>query len=311
MTIGIYSLYAAPAVLAFIIKLVALFYLIRSSSQPKLFAVVVGLILVLNFSEIMLIREIALSMNSEYLVKAYYAISVLAWMAVFAYVCEISGLRIKRSIFLIFFIGAVIAFVSLSSDFIVAGAVPLGNVITAERGPVYPVWQLFCFGMIGLSMITLYLGYRRASDHQTELRNLYTALALSPIFIVCLAILVLMFLEIKINAVILLPLATSLFMVIQIATERQHKVTDLRRFVPFSQERKTYSEIMDIFSSYSRDEVTYREAVSEIERLLVLQKYDKNQGNASETAGRMGMPRSSLYSIFNRLGIESRGEQKS
>ena len=81
-------------------------------------------------------------------------------------------------------------------------------------------------------------------------------------------------------------------------------MTDVRRFIPFSDERQTSNHIMDIFSSYAQDKVNYRDAVSSIEKLLVEHKYDKNDRNATYAAEKMGMPRSSLYSLFNRLEIK-------
>jgi len=60
---------------------------------------------------------------------------------------------------------------------------------------------------------------------------------------------------------------------------------------------------MDIFSTYSQDKLSYRDAVSHIEKLMVEHKYEKNNRNATYAAEKMGMPRSSLYSLFNRLQI--------
>ena len=61
---------------------------------------------------------------------------------------------------------------------------------------------------------------------------------------------------------------------------------------------------MDIFSRYAQDEVNYRDGMAEIEKLLVLHKHSKSEGNVSQTAASMDIPRSSLYSIFRRLEIE-------
>ena len=115
-----------------------------------------------------------------------------------------------------------------------------------------------------------------------------------------------MALNLNINATVFVPIMISVFLYITVKSEAQHKLTDLRRFMPFSPERKTSQDIMELFSSYARDETTYRESVNEIEKLLVMHKYNKNEKNASATAETMGMPRSSLYSIFNRLGIKTK-----
>lgn len=61
-----------------------------------------------------------------------------------------------------------------------------------------------------------------------------------------------------------------------------------------------------IFSAYARDNVDYRDAISQIEKLLVIRKFNKNKGNASATAALVRMLSSSLYSIFNRLKIDTK-----
>ncbi|MFQ3226741.1 MAG: hypothetical protein ACI8RW_000119 [Porticoccaceae bacterium] len=71
-------------------------------------------------------------------------------------------------------------------------------------------------------------------------------------------------------------------------------MADIRRLLPGSPERQACNEIMDAFSQYARDDVSYREAVSDIERLLVLYKYQKNHDNARATA-----EQASLVTLFN------------
>ena len=229
---------------------------------------------------------------------------------IFLYVSEITKLNFTKSKALLAFSGLIVITTIAFSDLIVSGSSTLNYSITASQGKLYVVWQLFCL-MTGIATsLALWIGLKSAKDHQLEIRCVYTAFALAPLVLLSLLILVLMGLGFQVNAVVAMPVATTLFLVIMLTSEYQHRLTDVRRFLPWSNERRTSQKIMDIFSNYSRDDLEYRQAVSEIERLLVLHKYDKNEGNASETAGKMGMPRSSLYSIFNRLDIESRGDKK-
>jgi beta-lactamase superfamily II metal-dependent hydrolase len=135
-------------------------------------------------------------------------------------------------------------------------------------------------------------------------------LAVLPLLVVAISVVVLMSMGIKINAAGIVPVLTTLFLLITIRGEANHKLTDVRRHIPFSLERKTSAQIMDIFSRYAQDEVNYRDGMAEIEKLLVTHKHSKNKGNVSVTAASMDIPRSSLYSIFRRLDINVKEQEK-
>ena len=137
-----------------------------------------------------------------------------------------------------------------------------------------------------------------------QIRCSYVLLAFSPLIVSCLFVIGLMAMGIPINATIIMPITTTIFLFVIIKSESKHKLTDLRRYLPRSSERQTSKEIMELYSLYSQDEISYRECMNQIERLLVIHKYAKNGNNASATAKSMEMPRSSLYSIFNRLKID-------
>ena len=121
--------------------------------------------------------------------------------------------------------------------------------------------------------------------------------------LVGITLVVLMGFGIKVSGAAILPVTTTLFLLITLKGEPKHGLTDIRRHIPLSLERRKSGQIMDIFSSYAKDELSYRDSLTEIEKLLVTYKHDKNNGNVSTTASTMNIPRSSLYSIFRRLDI--------
>lgn len=300
-----------PAVLALIAKLAVLLVSSKHKPESNLFIPLILLFAVINLCEILGLWEFLHGLEGLMMLKAYYALTIAGWCVIYLYVVDITGLNFRKVKMLVISSSVLLAAVTIGTNGVVAGVDVLNYSMTVSRGNLYVLWQAFCLTAVAATCGSLWIGYKKAKEHLMEIRCVYTAMALAPIILVSLFLLVVMSLGYQINAVVFMPVATSLFLVIMLASEYQHRLTDIRRFLPASDERKTSSKIMEIFSSYSRDDIEYRQAVSEIERLLVLHKYDKNKGNASETAGKMGMPRSSLYSIFNRLEIESRGDQKS
>jgi hypothetical protein len=236
----------------------------------------------------------------------YYVISIASLLFISWYVASLVSLRDSIHIKVTTPLCLIIVALVLATDLIVSGSTPLSYILTATRGPLYWIFQLLSIVLLTSILAQLFTAYFKADTHIVEIRIAYTAMALVPLFVTMLLVFILMNLGVLINATVLLPFATTLFLIITLASEYQHKLTDVRRFLPFSDERRTSNEIMEIFSSYARDDANYRDSISEIERLLVLHKLNKADGNASLTAEQMGMPRSSLYSIFNRLKIKVR-----
>jgi len=306
------NIYVLPALLALLVKLVVLFYAFGGQKHSKVFAVMVSAFAIHNVCEVLVILQGGGVVSYSMILPFYYVSSIGAVLAILLYASEVSRIRVPQIKF-----GAVFAAVALSglvlfSQSIIGGERTLGYSVTAIRGSMYWMFQAFSLLAFVAAVILLIKGTQHSNeggsrdldDHLVEIQSSYTLLALSPLVIVSLVIMIAMNIGLKMNAVWLLPMATALFLVITLKSEAQHKLTDLRRFVPWSRERKTSREIMEIFSGYTRDDTSYRDAVGEIEKLLVMHKYQKSGGNASKTAQQMGMPRSSLYSIFNRLSIK-------
>jgi len=196
------------------------------------------------------------------------------------------------------------------TDFLISGAHTIGYSMTADRSEGY--WLFLLFSLVSFFTIYGYLitGYIRAKSHLTEIQCGYTLWALMPIMLTSVTLMILMKMGLQVNAALVMPFATAAFLVITLKSEKVHGMFDIRGHIPLSLERRTSAEIMDIFSSYSQDQINYRDAMSEIEKLLVTHKHQKHGGNVSTTAASMELPRSSLYSIFKRLEIDIKDDKQ-
>ena len=302
------NIYIIPALFALLIKLVILVSAYRSIKGSQAFFNIVAVFALHNICEVLAFLKFG-GANFGYVLISYYVTSIWALAVVFFYAIDIS--HYKNSILngTVIAVTAALTLALMFSGLIVNGTQSIDYTITAVRGPFYWAFQLYALTMFVLLLVTLVFGYRRAKDHAVEIQCLTVLFALAPLLLLGCGTMLAMNLGYKVTAAIILPLATTAFLFITLLSESKHRLTDIRRFLPWSPERKTSNEIMDIFTAYSRDAVEYRQAVSQIEKLLVLHKYQKNGENASATAELMGMPRSSLYSIFNRLEIESKGSK--
>lgn len=308
------SIYILPALIALLIKLWVLFVSKRGSklvsetgkTQSSLFFTMVLLFACHNVAEVLGFLEYFSGDRYGQVTRWYYVMSVLALSSIVFYAEQVSK-TLKNSKILYGVLGSgalALSAVLLFTDFIVAGSASIGYSLTAVKGSYYAVFQIYSLSAYALIVYFLVVGYKNAEDHRTEIQCAYTMFAMAPLVVVALALMAVMAMGYTVNASVILPFTTAAFLLITLKGERLHQLTDIRRHIPFSLERQTSGEIMDIFSRFASDEVNYRDGMAEIEKLLVMHKHDKNGGNVTTTASSMEIPRSSLYSIFRRLNIE-------
>lgn len=298
------SMFVFPAVIALTIKLMVIFIYRRNLQGNSYFTMLVLIFACHNFCEVLVFWEYFRGIKAEYLVRSYYVISLFALFAIATHAANVSLLKEKLFATILLPVICLISLMLMLTDLVVSGVESWGYVVTAVRGDLYNVFQVMALLLTAQIVYLLYKGYKNADSHTSQIRCAYSAIALTPLVLAVLLVILLMNLGFHINAVVFFPVATTLFLVITLASEEKHRLTDIRRFIPFSDERRTSNQIMDIFSSYAQDQANYRDSITQIEKLLVEHKYEKNNRNATYAAERMGMPRSSLYSLFNRLGVD-------
>ena len=303
MEFYVMSLFVIPALFALIAKILIIFVYRQNIRSAIYFKALLIIFALHNLCEVLAFWEFFRGMNGEFLLKTYYVISLVSLFTIVLAVLDIHGEDHRTRIALLGCLIMATSGLILFTDLIVAGATNISYVITAERGLFYGVFQIVSLLMISNVVYMIYKGYKQSENHEVQIRSAYMGVALIPHAISVVLVIALMNLGFQINAAVIFPIATTLFVFIILASEKEHQMTDVRRFIPFSDERRTSNQILDIFSEYSQDKASYREAISSIEKLLVEHKYEKNNRNATNAADRMGMPRSSLYSLFNRLNI--------
>ncbi|MCH2191144.1 MAG: hypothetical protein MK188_09495 [Gammaproteobacteria bacterium] len=298
------SLLVLPALLALLIKLGLIYIYRKSVKGSTCFLVMVVVFALHNLCEVLAFWEFFHGLNGEFLLKTYHVISLTSLLVICWTVNEVSEIESRNYLKFYGFLVALASSVIVFTDHVISGAGTLSYVITAERGPLYSVFQIMALSLIVMLLYQIYIGYSQAKTHSAQIKSAYMGIALLPQVAAVVIVIIMMNMKLPINGAVIFPLATSLFVFILLAAEHKHQIMDVRRFIPFSDERKTSNQIMDIFSKYAQDRASYREAVNDIEKLLVEHKYEKNDRNATYAAQKMGMPRSSLYSLFNRLGVK-------
>jgi len=106
----------------------------------------------------------------------------------------------------------------------------------------------------------------------------------------------------------ILPIATTIFLVIVLKTESKHELSDIRRLLPLSLERQTansFLNLLDLYVKNGNKENVYKDLQRGIETEIVSYSLKKCNNNIADTAKMMGIRnRSTLYAMIKRLDID-------
>lgn len=243
--------------------------------------------------------------TSDLLIRVYYVLSILVvtWMCLYA--IHVAAFKSDVASKIILSTGVIVSLIFLFTDMIIVGAESLWPGITALKGPYYLVFQVATIGGFVFVITLLALAWRNSDSQLVKTRCSLVLLTLIPIMGTATAVLLLMEFHVKVNAAGLIPIATTIFLVIILKMERSHRLTHIRLLIPGSEESKALGELMTAFSNYSIYGENYKETLNEIERTLVLYKHAAMANSkTSDIAKEMGMPRPTLYSIYDRLGLK-------
>ncbi len=303
-----------PAAISFFIKIAILWFARETVSFGRP-TILLGLILICamhNVCEFLTYSNFLAGKSPDLLFRSYYVLlcGMLAYML--AYAAEVSNLKPKWLYPLLVAICTIVGSAILFTDLVVAGYTTIGYSITAIRAEHYWLFQLTALPLLISTAAVLIAGYIKSDEHIIQIRCLYTLLGLAPLIICIISVIVLMAMGFKINAMMIIPISSTLFILITLKTEAQHRLTDVRRMIPYSIERTTSNEIQNVISNYAMENKSHKEAIADIEKLLVVYKNTKTGNNVSKTAESMGLPRSTVYAIFKRLEIsrEQEGNDK-
>jgi hypothetical protein len=288
-----------------VIKLGILYYAYQAKHSFA-FTALLAVFALHNTAEVMSLVQFNMHLESaNFVARGYYAVSVWALVFMLNY-AHFTVYRIglpKRRLFSLFGCALVFSGLLFFTNSIVTGSVATGITIAATRGELYFLFQVIVLLGMGSFLFTLVNGLVTARDASTEIRCWYSLLALLPIVLLSVGIVLLQFVGINFTATLLMPIFSTIFLLVSLYYESVHRVTDIRMYLPFSIERSVSSNIMATCSDFSSNKVSFREAHDQLEKELVLYSLRKNGFNVSKSAEAMALNRTTLYSILKRHGI--------
>lgn len=295
-----------PATISFLIKAFILWVARETLSlkQPTILVGLVAIAMLHNITEVVGFSLLVQGENPEYLFRIYYVLTLALLGYVSAYALKVSNLNLPLARPIYLAAGGIVSVLLLIPGPVIDGYHNIGYSVTANRGDFYWMFQLLVLFFLISTIVYLILGYRRSSEAETKIGCIYTLLAFFPLVLVCGGVIALMAAGIKINATVVIPIATTLFIIITVATEARHRSTDIRRYLPWSREWQLVRKLLATVSDFSLGKIPLKNAVEQAEALMIAYKLNQHNGNVSTAAADMGMPRATLYHKLKKAGIE-------
>ena len=297
-----------PAVIGFFIKL---YLVLKSKDSLKInnFTSLICVCTMHSLCEIVTFSSYLAGGDAELLFRAYYVLS--CWWLCFAliYTLEVSKLsRVYKYIAL--FVCSAISALLIITDSVISGYISDGYTITADKGNMYYLFQVFALGCIFISSgILIKNVFFKTEDVFIQIKSFYLLAAFSCVFVTVVSIILLMSLGIQFNGLASIPIATTLFAIFVVLTESRHELVDLYRFMPWSIQSQASRQVKRITYLLLAGEITISEAEERFTKLLIETQIKQNKLNCGDAkitkiAKILGVGRSTLYAKIERLNID-------
>jgi len=300
------SIVITLAVIALVLKVFVLYKIFKVRENSPLFFCLASIFCAMNLISLSIVLNVNSVAMAEWAIRPQYVCAMWAatLMCVYAFNAANLASKLQRLTISLYVIASAFAVAIMLSNYIVSGLTSIGYSLTAIKGEFYLSYLAYVALCFLITVSTLVYGSLRAANDEKRNRCLWALVSLLPIIVIGSILVALLHFEVKINGSGLIPLATSLFLLITLKTEKQHHLTDVRRYLPFSAERKANKELQEIFTKYTFNLITYKELKTGIEVLGLRYKYSKSD-NISQIARDVGMGRSTISGLLSKHHIST------
>lgn len=294
-------LYILPCLLGLIIKG---YFLVKTRYYRGKESVFFGLITVMavhNFCELLGYLQFFHGTVPEIILRIYYVLTLLALTYIVLYAIEVSRiLFLKKLVIPAYIFTVALGLLLVFTNTIVAGSIPTDYTVLALRGEQY--WVFKTTAMVSFFVITTSLVFGYLKPHNSVHANqcLYCLFALSPIILVSVTFLVLMSFGLHYSIAVIMPICTSIFVLIVVRSEL-YKEADIRRLLPYSLERDTSEKINKVVDKFLIDEIKYRETLAQMGNILIEHALNKEDKNITHTANRLEVNRTTLHTWLKKI----------
>lgn len=302
---GIDNMYILiPAVLGLLIKAYLLFVSRRSLHKTN-FLMILCVCTLHSLCEIVTYSTFLLGKDATVLFRIYYILSVWWICYAFVYTCDVAKMK-KIWTYTPIFLCCIISLLFGFTDIIISGYKSIGYSITAVKSSHYWIFQVFALSLITLSLVSLVKVIILNDDVIQKVQSIYLLLGFMAPFVTIICVIVFMQLGYKINAIAIVPIATTSFFIFLIYSEKSHGLIDIRCFLPWSPQGMYRREVRRIANLFTLQQINMAEAKRQQEKATTeyLMKAYKHK-SINRIANELGVSRSTLYAILDRHDIKA------
>lgn len=174
--------------------------------------------------------------------------------------------------------------------------------ITRTPGGYYFVFQIYVLTSILAAIFILIKRAVYENDRQLKRRCIIAIVGFIPFFILSFVLIALMQLGYKVNAAVLLSLATCIMLFVFISLSDKHALFTMMKFVPFSKEREHYLELRKYIEKLTLpavgEYIDMKSVFKEMESVVIRNTHN-NAESQKEAAQRLNLSESNLSKKMN------------
>lgn len=255
-----------------------------------------------------------LNIPIEFFSRLYYVLDNLSTLVAAYLLLGMFGSKLHKMVTVVLLVVAYILISSYSvlfTDTHFDGLIITSYVTLAKQVPNNPfiiIPQILAFLPLLAVVVTLIRTYRGAKTNQSQIRNFYALIAFI-LFNLSYISSIWAGLDNPIGGMVLATRGFFFFFVITL-TLLSNDFFDIRHITPKTVENHASVKIFKLFRYYSNEKIGHKEAVREMEKIMVEYKLTKiigfkdDEGSALPiVADSMKISRSGLYDVLKRLGI--------
>ena len=250
-----------------------------------------------NAAEFVMYLSLYYELISSHLIKIYFICSVLCLTASFDYVANNKYVSQRIAVMILYSASVLLCIAIGFSDLIIGAYIDNSMPIKSEKGQMFFLYLGFALLSISLIITTLIMNYKKASSVNLKVDYAYTLVAFIPLALAIILILSLMALGFNSNGSAIIPLATTIFLMITVKGKVTYSIsTDPRLIIePMSLKSVKSRQINKIKTQFLLGNKSYSETIKEIETALVDSLIDEHGGNISAAARASSMDRGMIY----------------
>ena len=278
--------WAMPALVSLFVKCSFVVYLLQKRTRrfDKALLALVCAFFLLNIVEFLSFTEFGKNLT---LLKLYYLLTIICLILVTHLVTIITQVK-TQLITLLHGCGLAVIVLLLSTDLIVLDMARLHHTITRVAGEFYILFQLFAVMELVISLSLIF-----RSTFSTNLNNVMRArsslilISLLPLIFSSLSIVMLMAYGLKINAVVITPLMTTLFLLGCIYARSNKKIFDFSLLIPGTVSWNKKEDFL-FFLYADNENIDLQGKLLQLERMYIEDAICRNQGKVSKAAVSLG-----------------------